>query len=117
MHRYHLVKAEADDHMPEKAPSGLVPLKSWFSLDLATHQSEAEAEEEVEADSLSNDIPRTMLPSRLPRLWSSHSDDKRENSSGDPAQSEHEASTSPTEGTPKHLRCGAFYSARSSAGV
>ena len=112
MHRYHLVKAEADDHMTDKTPSGLVPLKSWFSLDLAAHQNESKADEEVEADNLSGDIPRAILPSRLPRLWSSHSDTRRENSAAYAARSDHEASTSPAESNPVHLRCGVFHSAR-----
>ncbi len=98
--------------MADKTPSGLVPLKSWFSLDLASHQNEGKTEEEFEADSLSGDIPQAILPSRLPRLWSSHSDDRRQSSAADAARSDHEASTSPAESTPKHLRCGVFHSVR-----
>lgn len=115
MHRYHLVKAEADDHMPDKAASGLVPLKSWFSLDLAAHQDKDDAEEEVEADLHSGAPSRAMLPSRLPRLWSSHRGVGKSRSTDDDVQSEQVPSTAPAESDSKQARCGALHSASSLA--
>ena len=103
--RYHLVKAEADDHMPGRAASGLVPLRSWFSLDIAAQLDKGDAEEESEAEFLSTNQPRAMLPIRLPRLWSSHgSAALRSASTNSDSESQCESDTSPPETDARQLR-------------
>lgn len=56
--------------MPDRAGSGLVPLKSWFSLDIAAQLNEVETDEAPEEEN-----PRaTRSWPVLPRVWSTHRD-------------------------------------------
>ena len=103
------MKAKADDHMPDTAQSGLVPLKSWFSLDIAARIDQGEVEDEIEADVSSEPQPRAIVPARLPRLWSSPRIVGNPMSSADSnAELPHKASTPPAQAGPDQLRCGSL---------
>lgn len=104
MHRYQLVKAKADDHMSDTAQSGLVPLRSWFSLDIAARLDQGEVGDELEADIPSEPQSWAILPARLPRLWSRHRNvDTITNSIDSDVQEQHMASRPPADTDPKQL--------------
>ena len=92
--------------MPERGASGLTPLRSWVSLDIAAHFDEGEAEAEIEKELPSTSQSWSIMPSCLPRLWSSpeHKTPRTQQSDSSAAASHPERSLSPIVADLRHLR-------------
>ena len=98
-------RVETTDEMPGDNKPTLTPLASWFSLDIAAQLDDSEDEEGNEADTSSTSGAQSVLPSRLPAVWSIH-DNRPSNvqrrDQGPLAQ--HERSSSPAAGDIEEVR-------------
>ena len=98
-------RVETTDEMPGDIKPTLTPLASWFSLDIAAQLDDSEDEEENGSDTASTSQARTVLPSRLPAVWSIHDNmpsSVQQHDQGPLIQ--HERSSSPAAGDIEEVR-------------
>ena len=98
-------RVETTDEMPGDIKPTLTPLASWFSLDIAAQLDDSEDEEENERDAANTSQAGSVLPSRLPAVWSIH--DNRPSSTqlrDQGSLAHHERSSSPAAGDIEEVR-------------